>query len=118
MLGDKPEMITEAVNLLRYLCATEMLFAYAMVVIGAMQGAGDTVRPMWVTIFSLWGVRVPLALVLALPAGFPVTSWFRIPFGWGLGAHGAWVSMALTQGIQGVIAPLLFKQGGWKTKKV
>jgi putative MATE family efflux protein len=118
MLGDKPEMIAQGVMLLRYLCATEMLFAYAMVVIGAMQGAGDTVRPMWVTLFSLWGIRVPLAFILALPTGFPVTSWLKVPFGLGLGAHGAWISMAITQGIQGVIAPILFKQGAWKTKKV
>lgn len=118
MLGDKPEMIAMAVTLLRYLCATETLFAYAMVVFGAMQGAGDTVRPMWVSVIALWGVRVPLAFLLALPAGFPVTSWLRTPAGFGLGAGGAWIAMAVTQGLQGVIAPLLFKQGAWKMKKV
>jgi len=118
MLGDKPAMIAEAVTLLRYMCATEMLFAYAMVVIGAMQGAGDTVRPMWITIIALWGIRVPLAFVLALPAGFPLASWLRMPFGFGLGANGAWISMAITQGVQGILAPALFKQGAWKTKKV
>ncbi len=118
LLGDKPEMIHEAVKLLRYLCMTEALFAYAMVVFGAMQGAGDTVRPMWISIFALWGLRVPLAFVLALPTGFPVASWLHLPFGFGLGANGAWISMALTQGIQGVLALALFKQGAWKTKKV
>jgi Na+-driven multidrug efflux pump len=118
MLGDKPDMIGEAVTLIRYLSATEMLFSYAMVVIGAMQGAGDTVRPMWVTICSLWGIRVPLAIALALPVGFPLFAGLKMPIGWGLGANGAWVSMAITQGIQGIIAPLLFKQGAWKTKKV
>jgi len=118
LLGDKPEMIAEAVRLIRYLCATEVLFAYAMVAFGAMQGAGDTVRPMWVSIFALWGVRVPLAFVLALPAGFPIASWLKMPIGLGLGANGAWISMALTQGLQGVLALFLFKQGAWKTKKV
>lgn len=118
MLGDKPEMIAEAVQLLRYLCATEVLFTYAMVVFGAMQGAGDTVRPMWVTVIALWGIRVPLAIVLALPAGFPIMSWLHLPFGFGMGSHGAWVSMAITQGIQGVLAPVMFRQGAWKTKKV
>jgi putative MATE family efflux protein len=118
MLGDKPEMISEAITLLRYMCASEMLFAYAMVVIGAMQGAGDTVRPMWVTLFSLWGLRVPLAFLLALPSGFPLATWLKVPFGLGLGANGAWIALALTQGIQGLIAPILFKQGAWKTKQV
>jgi Na+-driven multidrug efflux pump len=41
-----------------------------------------------------------------------------IPFGVGLGANGAWIAMAITQGLQGVLALFLFKQGAWKTKKV
>ena len=118
LLGDKPLMVSEAVTLIRYLCLTETLFAYAMVVIGAMQGAGDTVRPMWISLFALWGVRVPLAFFLALPAGFLVFPWLRMPFGLGMGANGAWISMALTQGLQGILAPAFFKQGAWKTKKV
>lgn len=118
LLGGKADMVAEAVRLLRYLCMTEALFAYGMVIFGAMQGAGDTVRPMWVSIFSLWGVRVPLAFLLALPSGFHLASWLVMPFGFGLGANGAWISMALTQGLQGVLALFLFRQGGWKTKKV
>lgn len=118
MLGDKPQIIAQSVTLLRYLCATEVLFTYAAVIFGAMQGAGDTIRPMWVTVLALWGVRVPLAFVLALPAGFAVASWLHTPIGFGYGAGGAWVAMALTQGLQGVIAPFLFRQGAWKMKRV
>ncbi len=118
LLGDKPIMIAQTIMLLRYLCTTETLFAYAMVVIGAMQGAGDTVRPMWISIFALWGVRVPLAFILALPTGYHIFTWFALPYGLGWGAHGAWTSMAFTQGLQGVLALILFKQGAWKTKKV
>ena len=84
-MDHKADMTAEAVSLIRYLCVTETLFAYAMVAFGAMQGAGDTVRPMWISLFSLWGIRVPLAFILALPAGFPITSWLRMPFGAGLG---------------------------------
>jgi len=118
LLGDKPAMIAQTITLLRYLCVTETLFAYAMVVFGAMQGAGDTVRPMWVSLFALWGVRVPLAFFLALPTGYHIFPWLAMPVGLGWGARGAWTSMALTQGLQGVFALILFKQGGWKTKKV
>ena len=118
LLGEKPEMISETITLLRYLCLTEALFAYAGVIIGAMQGAGDTVRPMWISIFALWGVRVPFAFFLALPAGYHLFSSLALPFGMGMGAKGAWMSMAATQGLQGVLALYLFKQGAWKTKKV
>lgn len=104
LLEGKPELVAEVTVFLRYLCATEFLFAYAMVIVGAMQGAGDTVRPLWISVVSLWGLRVPLAFILA------------IPFGWG--STGAWFSMALTQGVQGILCLLVFRQGGWKMKKV
>jgi putative MATE family efflux protein len=104
MGADKPEMVAQAINLIRWLCVTEIGFAYAMVTIGAMQGAGDTVRPMWITIIALWGLRVPLAWLLALPLG--------------MGATGAWISMSLTQAIQGALAVWMFKQGKWKEREV
>jgi putative MATE family efflux protein len=104
LLEGKPELVAEVTLFLRLLCLTEVLFAYAMVTVGAMQGAGDTTRPLWISIVSLWGLRVPMAYLLAFPAG--------------LGSLGAWISMAVTQGIQGVLCLIAFKQGKWKTKEV
>ena len=51
LLGNKPEIVTQAVQLIRFLCCTELLFCAAMVLFGAMQGAGDTVRPLWISIY-------------------------------------------------------------------
>jgi putative MATE family efflux protein len=104
IVGGKPELVAETAVFLRWLSATEIGFAYAMVMIGAMQGAGDTVRPMWISVVAMWGLRVPMAFVLAHPLG--------------MGALGAWLSMSLTQGIQGVMSVVVFKQGTWKEKKV
>ena len=118
LLGDKPAIIAEAVQLIRYLCLTEVLFCTAMVLFGAMQGAGDTVRPLWISIFSLWGLRVPLVLFLALGTGTALMWGIRLPFGVGLGPHGAWIAMAGTQGIQGVLAIIAFRAGAWKTQRV
>lgn len=94
----------EVTLVIRYLCVTEVLFGYAMVMTGAMQGAGDTVRPMWITVLSLWLLRVPLAWILALGMGF--------------GSQGAWLAMSATQAIQGLLAIWLFRQGKWKLQKV
>ncbi|HTQ09129.1 MAG TPA: hypothetical protein VMI31_03575, partial [Fimbriimonadaceae bacterium] len=102
----------------RLLCATEVMFAYGTVLMGAMQGAGDTARPMWISLFAMWGVRVPLALFLALPRGINLTTWLLLPFGAGLGASGAWISVSLTQAIQGALMIWVFKLGGWKLKQV
>ena len=118
LLDGKPEISVHAVELIRNLCATEVLFSYATILFGAMQGAGDTVRPLWISMFSLWGLRVPMAALLALPAGFPVAQWLHMPFGLGLGAHGAWLSMSFTQGLQGVLSLIAFRHGAWKTSKV
>jgi putative MATE family efflux protein len=104
LLEGKPELVAEVALLLRLLCVTEIFFAYAMVIIGAMQGAGDTVRPLWIAVISLWGLRVPLAYVLAFPLG--------------MGMLGAWISLSVTQGVQGVLSLVAFKQGKWKTMKV
>ena len=118
LVDHKPGITQEATTLLRYLCITEFLFGYAMVFIGAMQGAGDVRRPLWISVFSLWGLRVPLALILALPSGFALAGMVTLPVAYGLGANGAWIAMAFTQGIQGILAALAFKGGGWKHARV
>lgn len=122
LIEGKPAIAAEAALLLRYLCVTEIFFAYAMVTLGAMQGAGDTVRPMWVTVGALWGLRVPLTIMLALPAGLTLTSLFgyriSLPIGLGMGSEGAWLAMSITQAAQGIPSLLLFKQGKWKLKEV
>lgn len=118
LLDGKAEIVRPATDLMHFLCPTEVLFAYAMVLIGAMQGAGDTVRPMWISLVALWGLRVPLAFLLTLKTGQPLAAGVVMPLGFGLGATGAWISMSLTQGLQGLMAMAAFKQGAWKTKRV
>jgi putative MATE family efflux protein len=118
MLGGKTDVINHAVTLLRYLCATEVFFAYAMVMIGAMQGAGETKLPMWITIVCLWGIRVPMAFMLALKTGQPLVGLLAMPWGLGLGPVGAWIAISVTQLMQGVMSMLLFARGTWKTKRV
>ncbi len=103
--GDKPAMAMEAVMYIRIIIATEVLFGYAMVLIGAMQGAGDAKRTMWITIATLWLVRVPLAYVMTRPE-------------LGLGATGAWVAMTVSQAAQGLLSMYVWRKGYWKHVKV
>ncbi|RYG26946.1 MATE family efflux transporter [bacterium] len=118
LVDHKPAITQEATRLLRYLCVSEFLFAYAMVFIGAMQGAGDIKRPLWISVFALWGLRVPLAVVLSLPSGFALAGMLTLPVAFGMGANGAWLAMAFTQGVQGILSAIAFKQGRWKYAKV
>ena len=118
LAGHKDAVVAQIVQLVRLLCLTEPLFCLAAVLIGAMQGAGDTKRPLWIGIIALWLMRVPLALVMALPSGSNVIFGLALPIGLGLGSHGAWMAMAGTQGIQGLMAAFAWKLGKWKTIRV
>ncbi len=104
LIEGKPEVAEQTALLLRYLCVTEIGFAYAMVFLGAMQGAGDTIRPLWITIICLWLLRVPLTWIFVMTLK--------------MGTVGAWLAMSITQALQGILGGIYFKKGDWKLKEV
>lgn len=118
LAGYKPDVVNQIVHLVRLLCLTEPLFCLAMVLVGGMQGAGDTKQTLWISIFALWFLRVPLAITFALPTGANVLLGIPLPFGFGWGSQGAWIAMAATQGIQGFLVAYAWKVGKWKTIRV
>lgn len=79
-----------------------VLFSAMFVLNGMLRGAGDTLIPMFVTLFSLWVVRVPVSFFLAKHLG-PVGIWWGIPVAWALGA---------------LFSYLYYRTGRWKTKRV
>jgi putative MATE family efflux protein len=101
---EAPEQQAIAVSYMRIVALTEPLFGYAMVLTGAHQGAGDTGRPTWANFVSSWVLRVPLVYIFAV--------------GMRMGSTAAWVVMALTQAVNGVIMIYLFRKGKWKDKIV
>lgn len=101
---DSPAQQAIAISYLRTIAITEPLFGYAMVLTGAHQGAGDTGRPTWANFIASWVLRVPLVYIFAV--------------GMAGGSSAAWVVMAVTQGVNGLIMIYLFRQGKWKEKMV
>lgn len=93
-----------AISYMRIVAITEPLFGYAMVLTGAHQGAGDTGRPTWANFISSWVLRVPLVYIFAV--------------GLKMGSTAAWVVMAITQAVNGLIMIYLFRRGKWKEKSV
>ncbi|GAB1405433.1 MAG: MATE family efflux transporter [Lentimicrobiaceae bacterium] len=79
-----------------------LIFSSMFVVGGVMRGAGDTIIPMFITLFSLWVVRIPLAALLSR----------------GMGVDGIWwsVPIAWTSGL--LLSYLYYRTGRWKTKGV
>lgn len=61
---DTPELIERAAKMLRILAVGYIAMAVLQSLAGIMRGAGDTVRPMWVSIVQTIGIRMPLAYLL------------------------------------------------------
>ena len=58
-----------AVRGLRIISAGFPLYAYGYVLTQSFNGAGDTITPTFINVFCLWLGEIPLAYVLARPAG-------------------------------------------------
>lgn len=99
-----PDQRYLVMRFLQIIAITEPLFGYAMVLTGAHQGAGDTVRPTWVALISNIGIRVVFVWVFAV--------WM------GLNTIAAWWVMSFSQAVQGLLMIYIFKQGRWKEQKV
>lgn len=67
-----PTVVTAGTSYLRINALSQPLLAVAMVVNGALRGAGDTRPTLVSTIIGRWLVVVPLAWLLAFPAGMGV----------------------------------------------
>lgn len=74
------------------------------VISGALQGAGDTKITMWISIVCYWIIRLPLAWMLVV--------------GLGMGASGAWISMAASATISAIAMSVRFQTGGWVHRRV
>lgn len=82
----------------------EPFMALGMVLTGGLQGAGDTIRPTFITLFTMWVVRLPLSYWLMFHCDMQTT--------------GAWWAMCVTAILGGVITAALFQTGWWKKIKV
>lgn len=78
--------------------------AVGFVLRGALQGAGDTRVPTWITLFSILVVRLIMAWALVVQFNY--------------GVIGAWIAMAVSASLPGLLMAIWFKRGHWKTLSV
>ncbi|MCE5198788.1 MAG: MATE family efflux transporter [Armatimonadota bacterium] len=97
-------VVAMIVSYLRIVALSEPFLAVNMVLRGALQGAGETRVPAWITLFTSWIVRLPMTWALAIPAG--------------LGATGAWIAMSSSTFLSGVLMAAWFKWGPWRQTQV
>jgi len=93
-----------AASCLRIVSYGNIGYAYAMVMLQAFNGAGDTVTPTILNFFGYWLFEIPLAYWLAVRAGWR--------------SNGVYFAIVIAECSVALASILLFKRGRWKQAKV
>ncbi len=102
------ELAQLSADMMKILAVGYIAMAVTQSLSGVMRGAGDTVTPMWISLLTTVGIRVPLVYGLVyltrtpdLPQGRYESLWISLLCAWVLGA---------------VITGIFYKLGRWKKK--
>lgn len=104
VMSQDPTTIKFTASYLRINAIAEPFLAVAMVLMGALQGAGDTKMPMFFSLFCNSVVRLPLSWWLAITLN--------------MGTDGVWIAMAISVTVCAVLCTLRFRSGEWMKTKV
>ena len=96
------DVIRTGINYLWVVTPFYILFSIMFAFNGVLRGAGDTLIPMFITLFSLWIIRIPTSWFLSEKIG-ETGIWWGIPIAWFCGAFFSY---------------LYFLSGKWKTKVI
>lgn len=100
LFNNDPEVIQHGKEYLIIVCSFFVVFSSMFVLHGMLRGAGATLIPMFITLISLWIIRIPLAVFFSSKIG-ETGIWWSIPSGWIVGLVGTWI---------------YYKTGLWKKK--
>lgn len=98
-----PEVILHGKIALRIFCFGLVSYSIGMVMVQAINGAGDTYTPILINIFCFILMEVPLAYFLSLTS---------------LMEKGVYWSVFISETILTLLATLVFVRGKWKNRKV
>ncbi len=104
LLATDAEVVAIAATCLRTVAYSYVFWGFGLITVLAFNGAGDTATPTWINFFVYWVVQLPLAWVLAVPAGF--------------GIEGVFVTIAICQTLMAIVGVLVFQRGRWKTRTI
>ena len=95
-----PEVLQTGISCLRILAVGYPMYAVGMIIVQALNGAGDTTTPSVLNFICFWLLQIPLAYWLATSAGY--------------GPNGVFISILISETLLSVLAVLVFRQGRWK----
>ncbi len=104
LFADDPVVFAEGVRALWMISLGFPLYAAGMCFEGTFNGSGDTWTPTRLNFFCFWLGQIPLAWLLAVPAG--------------LGSTGVYIAVPVSFSVLAIWSGLLFRRGKWKEQKV
>ena len=104
LFSSEPEVVRYGTSCIRILGIGYPMYAVGMIVIQAINGAGDTYTPSVLNFICFWMLQIPLAYWLAEPAGF--------------GPNGVFISLIVAESTLTILGVLVFRRGKWKQQQV
>ncbi len=109
---DDVPVIIEGARYLAIYSISIAFFGIFRIFDSSYRGTGHTVPAMILEIFRIWGLRLFLSALLALPS-LPLLN-----VGFDMGILGVWIGMALSNPIAAGVSYLYFLTGKWKRKTI
>jgi len=101
----KDEKVIEyAVLSMQWMSAGYVFYGVSMVMIQALNGAGDTKIPTIINVICFWCIQIPLAYILSKVLDYKAT--------------GVFIAVPIAETLIALLAFYFFKKGRWKTIKV
>ncbi|MBQ6859497.1 MAG: MATE family efflux transporter, partial [Clostridia bacterium] len=97
IMSPDPAVVELGARVLRIEAFAEPMFAASIVAAGVFRGAGDTLMPSIFNFASMWGVRLPMAALLAPK----------------LGLVGVWIAMFSDLTVGGILFLIRLRGGKW-----
>ena len=104
LFSTEPEVIRYGTSCLRILGVGYPMYAVGMIIIQALNGAGDTATPSVMNLICFWLIQIPLAYWLATAAGF--------------GPDGVFLAIVIAETILTAMAVIVFRKGKWRFAQV
>lgn len=107
---DTAELVDMSYYMMCILAVGYIAMAITQSLSGVMRGAGDTITPMWISLFTTVMMRVPLAYGISYLTRTP-----HLPFG---RSECIQISLLITWLTGAVVTFIFYKIGKWKTKGI
>lgn len=104
LLVQQDDVVNKSVECLRIISLGFIFYGFGMVLVNSLNGAGDTLTPMFINIFCFWLFEIPLAYILAIK--------------FGMQERGVYYAIVMAEVAMTLTALLFFIRGKWKLKKV